>query len=325
MARVRFGEFAATTVAALLMFTPMALGADGATSLPAAAASPAIEARHPSGDEAANASKGLAGRAIDSVKTVAGAATDAINRVPCRSPKGGAQAMGSFPRVAGRLAAGEPVTIVAFGSSSTQGHGASSPKFNYPNRLEAQLQRRYPDASITMINSGKGGEDAPEMLLRLKSTVIDHRPDLVIWQVGTNAVLRNLDPQHTVDLVDEGIKKIKAVGADVVLVDPQYSPATVERPEASGRMVSLLDRLAKVRKVGLFPRYEIMQEWHEEQALAFSVFVINDGLHLNDWGYACFAQLLGDNIIKTVGEINSGQKKASLTDAPPPVPSASGY
>ena len=70
--------------------------------------------------------------------------------------------MVSLPRVASELAAGAPVLIVAFGSSSTQGHGSTSPDFNYPNRLAAQLRRQYPTADITVINRGKGGEDAPK-------------------------------------------------------------------------------------------------------------------------------------------------------------------
>ncbi len=55
-----------------------------------------------------------------------------------------------------------------------------------------------------------------------------------------------------------------------------------------------------------FPRFEVMREWHEKQALPIESFVIADGLHMNDWGYACFAQLLGDDIIKSVGQIKLG-------------------
>ncbi|MBY9051622.1 SGNH/GDSL hydrolase family protein, partial [Pseudomonas fluorescens] len=69
---------------------------------------------------------------------------------------------------------------------------------------------------------GVGGEDAPEMMKRLQTEVIDVHPDLVIWQVGTNAVLRNLDPGDTAKLVEDGIASIQAAGgADIVLVDPQ--------------------------------------------------------------------------------------------------------
>ena len=70
------------------------------------------------------------------------------------------------------------------------------PNHNYPNRLAAQLRRKYPGADITVLNQGVGGEDAPEMMKRLQA-VIDAKPDMVIWQVGTNAVLRDLDPTET--------------------------------------------------------------------------------------------------------------------------------
>ncbi len=214
--------------------------------------------------------------------------------------------MGSLPHVAGKLVAGQPVTIIAFGSSSTAGFGATSPDFNYPNRLAAQLRRQYPTADITVVNRGKGGEDAPEMMKRLQTEVIDMKPDLVIWQVGTNAVLRNLDPAETANLVEDGIARIQAAGADLVLVDPQYSPRVNERAENAGKMVKLLNRVAELRHVGIFPRFEVMREWHEKQAIPIDTFVIEDGLHMNDWGYACFAQLLGDDIIRSVGQIKLG-------------------
>jgi lysophospholipase L1-like esterase len=268
---------------------------DAATpqALPAAAANPAAQ-------------KGLTGKAIDKVKEVAKSAGDIFSRVPCLPPKGDSKSMGSLPRVASKLAAGQPVVIIAFGSSSTSGYGSSSPEFTYPNRLAAQLRRQYPTADITVINRGKGGEDAPEMMGRLQTSVIDMHPDLVIWQVGTNAVLRNLDPAETARLVGEGIARIQAAGADVVLVDPQYSPAVNQHAESAGKMMKVLNKVAELRRVGVFPRFEVMKDWHERQAIPIENFVIADGLHMSDWGYACFAQLLGDDIIKSVGQIKLG-------------------
>ena len=250
--------------------------------------------------------KSLTSKAIEKVKQVAKSASDIFSRVPCLPPKGGAKSMGSLPHVASKLVSGAPVSIVAFGSSSTAGYGSTSPEFTYPNRLAAQLRRQYPGADITIINAGKGGEDAPEMIKRLQTEVIDVKPDLVIWQVGTNAVLRNLDPAETAKMVEDGIARIQAAGADLVLVDPQYSPRVNERAESASQMVKLLHRVADLRHVGVFPRFEVMREWHENQALPIDSFVISDGLHMNDWGYACFAQLLGDDIIKSVGQIKLG-------------------
>jgi lysophospholipase L1-like esterase len=250
--------------------------------------------------------KSLTSKAIERVKEVAKSAGDIFSRVPCLPPKGSAKSMGSLPHVASKLAAGEPVVIIAFGSSSTAGYGATSPEFNYPNRLAAQLHRQYPTADITVINRGQGGEDAPEMMKRLQTSVIDMHPDLVIWQVGTNAVLRNLDPAETAKMVEDGVTAIQAAGADLVLVDPQYSPRVNEKAENAGKMVNLLGKVAELRHVGIFPRFQVMRDWHEKQAIPIDSFVISDGLHMNDWGYACFAQLLGDDIIRSVGQIKLG-------------------
>ncbi|QHP67417.1 SGNH/GDSL hydrolase family protein [Bradyrhizobium sp. LCT2] len=304
---------AAPVAAALLLLTPVSQSraqaqAAQATPAPAQAANPAPAS--PSQTTVAATSpeqRGITARAIDKVKQVAKSAGDVFNRVPCLPPKGGAKAMGSLPHVASKLVAGKPVVIVAFGSSSTAGYGASSPDFNYPNRLAAQLRRQYPTADITVINAGVGGEDAPEMMKRLQKEVIDVHPDMVIWQVGTNAVLRNLDPGDTAKMVEDGIARIQAAGgADIVLVDPQYSPAVNQRKESAGKMVKLLGKVAELRHVGIFPRFEVMRDWHENQSIPVESFVIADGLHMNDWGYACFAQLLGDDIIRSVGQIKLG-------------------
>jgi lysophospholipase L1-like esterase len=280
-------------------------------SQPAAAApgagnaAAATAANAPAQDNAAAQQKGIATRALEKVKQAAKSASDILNRVPCLPPKGEARTMGSLPHVANKLISGRPVVIVAFGSSSTQGYGSSAPEFTYPNRLARQLRRQYPSADISVVNRGVGGEDAPEMMKRLQS-VIDLHPDLVIWQVGTNAVLRNLDPDETARMVEDGVSLIQAAGSDVVLVDPQYSPRVTEHPESAGRMVRLLGKVAQLRHIGIFPRFEVMREWHERQAIPINDFVIADGLHMNDWGYACFAQLLGDDIIKSVGQIKLG-------------------
>src|SRR6266481_3036852 len=316
------GSFCALAAAVIVLLTPGAVSraraqnaAQAATApqsaQPSAPAEVAKTAMSPAGGAAIDHGgppqpKSLTAKAIDKVKEVAKSAGDIFSRVPCLPPKGGAKSMGSLPHVASKLASGEPVVIVAFGSSSTVGYGTTSPEFTYPNRLAAQLHRQYPSADITVVNRGQGGEDAPEMMKRLQVAVLDMKPDLVIWQVGTNAVLRNLDPAETAKLVEDGIARIQAAGADLVLVDPQYSPRINERAESASQMVKLLGKVAELRHVGFFPRFEVMREWHEKQAIPIDNFVIADGLHMTDWGYACFAQLLGDDIIKSVGQIKLG-------------------
>jgi len=318
----RFSRIAGPAVLAMvLMLTGAATSGVTAQTAPANAAvlpmgSSGLSAPPSTGTAAAvpgAPTQNLTETPIDKTKAVAARVRDIFNRVPCLPPKGISQSMGSLPHVAAKLAANKPIVIVAFGSSSTQGYGATSPEFTYPNRLAAQLHRKYPAAAITVINRGKGGEDAPEMMKRLRSEVIDAKPDMVIWQVGTNAVLRNLDPASTVKTVEDGVATIQASGADLVLVDPQYAPAVNARGENAGKMVRLLSKVAHYRHVGIFPRFEVMRDWHDRQSLPFDIFVTKDGLHMNDWGYACFAQLLGDDIIKSVDQIQAGIRLPAAT------------
>jgi lysophospholipase L1-like esterase len=144
------------------------------------------------------------------------------------------------------------------------------------------------------------------MMARLQSSVLDSHPDLVIWQLGTNLVVRGQDSSGVAAMVEDGVSRMQAQGADVVLIDPQYVPAVAAQKEGANRMVQLIKNVAQLRHASVFPRFEVMRQWHENEKLPFDSFSISDGLHMNDWGYACFAQLLGDTIIKSVSEAKTG-------------------
>jgi acyl-CoA thioesterase-1 len=194
-----------------------------------------------------------------------------------------------------RLANGQLLTIVAIGSSSTAGAGASSPDASYPSRLAGELRARFPGREITVLNRGVNGEETNNMMARFATDVLAAHPQLVLWQIGTNSVLRDhpLNP-HAVQLHD-GIEQLKAAGADVVLIDPQFSPAVLAKSETQG-MVEQIALAAKQEDVGLFQRFAVMRDWHDVQHLSFDTFVSPDHLHMNDWSYACLAKLLGGAI-----------------------------
>jgi acyl-CoA thioesterase-1 len=198
-------------------------------------------------------------------------------------------------RVAARLERREPLTIVAVGSSSTQGTGASAPAFNYPSRLEAELKERFPDISIRVVNRGKGGEEGPQMLARLDRDVLAEHPDLVIWQLGTNAVLRHDDVSDEREVIERGLALLRQSGSDVVLMDMQYAPRVLARP-AYQAMEQLLADMAKQAHVGLFRRFAIMRHWQAAQASDAPPMIGLDGLHMTDRGYACLAADLAEAV-----------------------------
>ena len=191
--------------------------------------------------------------------------------------------------LAQKLAAGAPITIVAIGSSSTAGAGASSTAKNYPSQLAVELKRLFPTNSITVLNRGVNGEEVGDMLKRFDSDVVGVRPDLVLWQLGTNSVIRDQMFTDHGAAIRDGLNKIRAVGADVVLIDPQFAPKVIAKSEAE-HMVELIATTAKQEDVDLFRRFNVMKRWREADHMAFELFVSPDGLHLNDWSYACIAK-----------------------------------
>jgi acyl-CoA thioesterase I len=221
-------------------------------------------------------------------------ALPAIN-VTCSVPSELARLDRALGRTSQRLAAGLPITIVAVGSSSTAGAGASSPDHSYPSRLAIELQQLFPGHQITVLNRGVNGEEASDMLARLDQTVLAEKPDLVLWQVGTNAVLRDYDLQPAGAAIHEGLLRLKASGADVVLIDPQFAPQVIVKAEIEGA-VSLIGTLAKQDNVDLFRRFAVMRNWREASRIPFETFVSPDNLHMNDWGYGCFAKILAGAI-----------------------------
>jgi acyl-CoA thioesterase-1 len=199
-------------------------------------------------------------------------------------------------RTARRLATGGTVTIVAIGSSSTGGAGASSPAASYPSRLAVELKERFPSGLFRVVNRGANGEDVSEMLARMQESVIAEDPDLVLWQVGTNSLLfdRPLTPAGA--LIRKGLQRLKAAGGiDVVLIDPQFAPKVLAKADI-GTLMNLYDTITKQDTVGVFHRFAVMRYWHEVAGIPFERFLSPDQLHMNDWSYACIAKLLANGI-----------------------------
>jgi len=187
---------------------------------------------------------------------------------------------------------------VALGSSSTQGARASNPGHTYPAELQIALAEAMPDRQVAVINRGIGGQDASDEFSRLEADVIAVHPQLVIWQVGANAALRDLDPTAFRRLVGEGIQRLQNAGIDVVLMDNQRSPKIL----ASGDDAAFdgaLAELSRTTGVGLFSRDRLMVAWEREGA-APTEFIATDHLHHNDRGYLCVARALAEDILADV-------------------------
>jgi len=210
----------------------------------------------------------------------------------CTAPSDLTRLIHPLKRVSQHVAAGQPVTIVAIGSSSTFGAGASSPDKSYPSQLSVELHKLFPALPITVLNRGVNGEESNDMLARFDRDVFDAHPDLVIWQIGSNSVLRDRPLAEATAPLREGLKRLHDAGIDVVLINPQYSPKVITKHDVDG-MVDAIHQTAKETNVDLFERFAIMRYWYLTEGMPFSAFTSGDELHMNDWGYGCVAKLLG--------------------------------
>ena len=138
--------------------------------------------------------------------------------------------------------AGRWLDILAIGSSSTEGIGASSPTNAYPARLEDELSKQY-GVDVDVKNAGIGGELAVKTLQRLKSALKSGWAQLVIWQVGANDAIVGVNEALFRATVESGVAAARAAGVPLVLIDPQF---TLTSPDAARyeRYVAIVDEVA---------------------------------------------------------------------------------
>lgn len=204
------------------------------------------------------------------------------------------------------------LTIVALGSSSTEGVGASNPDNTYPALLKAELQARLPQVTVAVSNAGIGGQVAHDMWLRLDTDVIAKRPSLVIWQTGVNDAIRDVGEEKVAKILKRGVDRLRKTGSDVVLMDLQWLP----QPERYPRYAAyhdMLEEAAKANNVTLFPRYAMMEDWATSGHFTSAELVGSDGLHMSDPSYRCLAVRLADGIMAAL----DGAKPPPLISSTP--------
>src|SRR5882724_4922940 len=202
-------------------------------------------------------------------------AEDAVAKPNCTAPSELTRLDYTLKRTSQKIAAAQPIKIVAIGSSSTAGAGASSPAMSYPGRLQVELQALMPRVPVTVVNRGANGEEAREMLARFERDVFAEKPDLVIWQVGSNSVLRDRPLSEAPAALNAGLKLLREHGADVVLMNPQYAPKVFTRHDIEG-MVHLIAVTTKETSIDLFQRYAVMRYWQLTEGMRFSAFLSPD-------------------------------------------------
>lgn len=201
---------------------------------------------------------------------------------------------GEFRTLALKLMRKQPIRVLAIGSSSTEGYGASSPAQAYPAQLEDDLSRAW-RTRITVINAGKGGETANQTIGRLKEILVESKPDFVIWQVGTNDAVKGIDEVAFRALLEQGVTTVEKAGVEMMLLDQQFFP-TIKDLAQYERFVATVRDVAEEHKISLFSRYAMMKQWNSGSSDDLRSMLATDGFHMGDRGYDCLAGRLSDEI-----------------------------
>jgi acyl-CoA thioesterase-1 len=186
------------------------------------------------------------------------------------------------------------VTVLAIGSSSTAGVGASSQSATFVSRLETSLEGAVKGLEFDVVNRGLSGEVAQGAADRMKREVAETKPDLVVWQVGTNDALRHVSVDKFKVCLRTTLAWLAEQQIDVVLLDPQYGD-TLTKDGYYEQVVAATDEVAREARVLLVDRFEAMREVQRERGDGF--YLAADKLHMNDRGHRCVAEQLARAIV----------------------------
>ncbi len=198
-----------------------------------------------------------------------------------------------LPRVTSALAA-KQLTVLVVGAGSSQLPGSSGGGNAYPARLQRALAERLHGVDVKVTTDVKSGRTAAEMVKALSGALGAAKPALLVWQTGTVDAMLGVDPDLFSQSLDKGIKIAHAAGADVVLINAQYSPRT-ESMIALGTYVEDMRWVALQQEVPLFDRFSIMKLWGELGT--FDLYSATKKLDIAERVHDCIGRLLADMVI----------------------------
>jgi lysophospholipase L1-like esterase len=200
-----------------------------------------------------------------------------------------------LPRVAAAINSSRRLVIAVVGTGSSILAGGEGAKLAYPNRLEAALSKQLPGVQVRVVSYAHSRRTAADMVNEFKAVLAENKPSLVIWQTGTVDAIRGVDPDEFRARLDKGVTMLHAGGADVVLMNMQYSPRT-EMMIAIGAYAEAMRVVSQQREVPLFDRLSVMRHWNETGT--FDLYAGTRDLKTASRVHDCIGQLLADLIIE---------------------------
>jgi hypothetical protein len=206
-----------------------------------------------------------------------------------------------------RAIAGKKLTVLVVGAGSSRLPGPKGPQSAYPARLQNALTELLPGVAVRVVTDVMRQRTAAAMVKSMKTALAKSKPALVIWQTGTVDAMQAVNPDQFSDTLEEGILMARTAGADVILINAQYSPRT-ESMIALGTYADDLRWVALQYEVPLFNRFEIMRTWADQGTFDFTN--AKDKLAMAGRVHTCIGWLLA-NLVTEAAKPSEAQSEGA--------------
>ncbi len=200
-----------------------------------------------------------------------------------------------LPQVTRAIAA-KRLDILVVGAGSSSLPGPNGIKTAYPARLQNALSENLPGVTVKVTTDVKAKRPASEMVKALVPALAAAKPALLVWQTGTVDAMQSIDVDQFRTALDQGINIARSAGADVILVNAQYSPRT-DSMIALGIYAENMRWVALQQEVPVFDRFSIMKLWADLGT--FDLYDPAKKLDTAERVHDCIGRLLADLVIES--------------------------
>jgi hypothetical protein len=197
-----------------------------------------------------------------------------------------------LPRAARAIAA-KRLSVLVVGAGSSQLPGAAA-KNAYPARLQQVLAAKLPGVEVKVATDVKSTRTAAEMIRTMPGVLSAAKPALMVWQTATVDAMQGVDPDQFSQVLDKGINIARSAGADVIFVNPQYSPRT-ESMIALATYVEIMRWVALQQEVPIFDRFNLMKTWADLGT--FDLYSATKKLDMAERVHDCLGRLLAGLVL----------------------------
>src|SRR5579864_5157706 len=141
------------------------------------------------------------------------------------------------------------ISVIGTGSSALP--GLDGARYAYPARLEEALQQQLQGITVKVTAHVQPRTSTADMVPGLAKILADDKPSLVIWQTGTADAINGVAAEDFRVSLDDGVGAIESAGANVILMNMQYSPRTDSMLDVS----TLADIMRNWNDSGTFDLY----------------------------------------------------------------------